>query len=189
MIDSTEANYHITPQVENELSIETENNSCAATTYKNILKLNIESHMGNIAIVHPKKNYEQLVDEVRLALVRNNIDPSNLLRLYDERTNTLITKELWILEMHETDSIKVVYMMGLITVVVLFQLIVSSIFIFVLFFWGVIHYEKTGNDVFWQLFFVYLITQTLSTFVTWYLVAKHRHNKQIAAQSLLYPNA
>lgn len=148
--------------------------------YDKILRVNI-GKTNFRAIISPGEDYELLVDRVKEVLTCNCIDTRRLVSLVDDK-NTQITKELWVLEMHKTGTVKVILsdhpLPFLILIVVgslvwsfIATLIISQIFQFSLL----------------KLFALFLLIVFVIASLLAIVLFRYIHKQQKVGAALLYP--
>jgi hypothetical protein len=144
--------------------------------------LTVRSSVGILGIIHPRDNYELLIDRIKELLELQNIDPRSLLYVYDTKTDMHITKALWVLEMHTTKEVSLresfsptvaIWVWG----IILFMLVGLPTIVF--------YAESRVNGVTAVSVFLFTFASLLG--IAKLIISRSMRQSQEAAQSILYP--
>jgi hypothetical protein len=130
-------------------------------------------------ILHPKDDYELLIDRVKEVLKEKNIDSKRMRCVYDTKTKLKATKALWALEMHTTKDV---------TVQLLSETYIEwavGIAIFLVF--PAIGYTAYNEINIVLASFVVLFTYGIILVTVFPIFKRYEQRSQEAARAMLYP--
>jgi hypothetical protein len=131
-------------------------------------------------MVHPKDDYELLIDRVKELLIENKIDTKRLQCVYDTKTKTKITKALWELEAHTSRDITLSLTAKFLPLVLAVSLPLLLLLVTLLSINFASHRFYTATAV---LFFVFVVLVAVFTF----FFKRYERRSQEDAQAILYP--